>query len=183
MQWLNLIGASTSGLAAAVAAHLLITRGHPRREPGWRYVGAGAMIWFGVYLGSSLSAALLYTRLFIGSALPDPEHQMFILTWLIVGFGGATLFCGFVAHAILAPQVRWQPGWLEYTARSGERFHRGFDEVVLIDRRALHGDFVIRFVGGGTINLLELASWVHELIDAIILSQPSAEDDEFEIEE
>lgn len=152
-----------SGLVVAGLGSL----GHraPERNHGWRRLEPSAMHWTGLLLGGGLVLLFLYVRLFVGSARADAEHQMNVLTGLIVAFGVGVLLSGWALARVRALAFEWRGTWLAWQHK-GERTVRSMDDLTSVRRNAL-GLFVLSFADGSQVKLDEYARGTGELLERI----------------
>ena len=137
----------------------------PERRHGWRQLEPSAMHWTGLVLGGGLVLLFLYVRLFVGSSRPDAEHQMNILTGLIVAFGTGVLLCGWAVGRVRRLGFEWRGTCLAW--RNGrQRIVRSVDDLTAVRRDAL-GLCVLSFADGSEVKLDKYARGTGELLERI----------------
>lgn len=167
--WFDTLRPVLSGLAGGAVVVLLARFGAsavPDRQ-GWRSIRPSAMHWVGVVLGGGLTALLLYVRLFVGSARADAEHQMRILTLLIVAFAFCTLVSVVQFRRVVRSGVQWRGTAMVFRDRAGRSVTRLMTEVAGMDRRWT-GTVRIAFEDGSELKLDQYARGVPELWERIV---------------
>jgi hypothetical protein len=137
----------------------------PERNHGWRRLEPSAMHWTGLLLASGLVLLFLYVRLFVGSSRADAEHQMNVLTGLIVAFGIGVLLCGWAVARVRALGFEWRGTWVAWQDK-GQRTVRSMDDLTCVRRNAV-GLFVLSFTDGSQVKLDEYARGTGELLERI----------------
>lgn len=140
-------------------------------EQGWSRISPGPMLWFGLIFGMLLSGVLTYVRLFVGSALPDEELQMQILTALVVAFGLGTSIMAYAVAQTRRLAFQWRGNWMSYSRSSGERVVRDMTELLDVEQTRF-GWVLLTFSDGEKIKLSESARGIHQLAGSIIELRP-----------
>ena len=160
---------AATGLLVTLLAFLGY-RAKPDRH-GWRRVKPSPMHWTGLHLGGGLVLLFLYVRLFVGSSRADAEHQMNILTGLIVAFAIGVAVCGWLVLRLRRMAFEWRGSAFAYTSPGGQRIVRDMAELLEL-RRAWMGWLVLTLRDGETIKLDENARGSLEFVHSVAERRP-----------
>jgi hypothetical protein len=153
------VGLSTAGLS-------WLGYRAPERRHGWRRLEPSPMHWFGLVVGCGLVLLFLYVRLFVGSSRADAEHQMNILTGLIVAFAAGVLACGWAVVRLRRLGLEWRGSWLAWRGHRGERVVQAIGDLRSVGRTPL-GFIVFAFESGAIVKVDEHARGTVELLERI----------------
>jgi hypothetical protein len=159
----NVVVGLAAGVIVALLAALAVKA--PPGRGGWRRITPAAMHWIGVGLGGGLVLLMSYVRLFVGSARPDAERQMTILSWLIVAFAVGTIAVALAMVVIRRQAVQWRGDRIVYR-RGWREVERDLEDVVGITTN-LVGQVVLHFSDGAVLRLDPYAQGSAELVETI----------------
>lgn len=137
----------------------------PERRHGWRRLEPSPMHWFGLVLSAGLVLLFLWVRIFVGSDRSDAEHQMNILTGLIVAFAAGALICAWAVVRLRRLAFEWRGSWVTWRER-GEPIIRELADLSSVARSPL-GFIVLTFSGGAVVKIDEHARGAMQLLERI----------------